>query len=777
MNRTRLTVLAALAAMLTAWIAQPAGAQTSPPPLRVYVVVLDGLKPNEVGPLTPNLAELKDQGTWYEQARAVFPAETLPNHAAMMTGFPPQQSGIVGNDFWAPNVGGVEKYRMQYPNLLGADTLTTRLENSCTISSASVLSKGYLFGLFRGEPYTPDTAMPNNLDPNLPNPSHPGNQRQADLHWRPFGQPGYVGDPDDHAVDASVMNNAFLPWVRSAPAPPQFAFLSLGDIDRSGHIDGTGVAAPEGLSAARRAALTDSDAQVGMLIDELKGSGAWDETVLIFTSDHGMDWSPTDNAINQFSVNLTPTLGGAGYTQDSRGNPGVSQAGSNGDYQLVAGGGSIAVYVEEPPDVAPIAQIVDALPGVAFVATPTSIPALGNPTLAEMGMDHVNNGQIVAFPEKGFAVRDNSSFNPLPGNHGHPATQQSTLFVSGGSSVLDEQPQSVPGETVFAPAVRPFAPVAGGPGNLSVAPTVSALFGLADPGYPRGPLSDAFDPYALAAHTACEAGQPVGRVISIDDQTVTEGDAGTSDTTFTVSISPAPDVPISVNFATATGSAGAADFQSRSGRLDFPIGDGTETVTVPVVGDTTDEPNEEFFVDLANATSGTLVDSRGTGTIVDDDAAPQLQQPSQPPSPGGPTIQSKASCAGQKATVTRFFSDRLSGERLRRVPAPAAGRKRGQVTRAVGTAGDDVIVGTPANDVITGFGGNNLICGGGGDDLLLGNQGDDILRGNKGNDVVRGNGGPDRLFGNSGDDRLDGGRGTDRCLLGPGRDLSAPRSC
>src|SRR5688572_11188563 len=68
-------------------------------PLRVYVVVVDGLRPQEVGPLTPALEGLKAAGTWYEQARAVFPGETLPNHAAMATGVLPQRNGIIANQF------------------------------------------------------------------------------------------------------------------------------------------------------------------------------------------------------------------------------------------------------------------------------------------------------------------------------------------------------------------------------------------------------------------------------------------------------------------------------------------------------------------------------------------------------------------------------------------------------------------------------------------------------------------------------------------------------
>jgi hypothetical protein len=53
----------------------------------------------------------------------------------------------------------------------------------------------------------------------------------------------------------------------------------------------------------------------------------------------------------------------------------------------------------------------------------------------------------------------------------------------------------------------------------------------------------------------------------------------------------------------------------------FAAGDTEETVTVQVVGDTIDEPNETFVVNLSAASGATISDTQGTGTILDDDAA------------------------------------------------------------------------------------------------------------------------------------------------------------
>ncbi|GAB4443898.1 MAG: hypothetical protein OHK0015_44600 [Chloroflexi bacterium OHK40] len=114
--------------------------------------------------------------------------------------------------------------------------------------------------------------------------------------------------------------------------------------------------------------------------------------------------------------------------------------------------------------------------------------------------------------------------------------------------------------------------------------------------------------------------------LSIGDASVTEGNSGTRTITFTVSLSFAPTLPVSVDWSTvAAGTANAAtpgtDFTAASGTVNFAPGDQTETVQVQVVGDLIVEATEIFFVDLANPVGATIATGRGTGSIVDDDSA------------------------------------------------------------------------------------------------------------------------------------------------------------
>src|SRR5262249_21869604 len=115
--------------------------------------------------------------------------------------------------------------------------------------------------------------------------------------------------------------------------------------------------------------------------------------------------------------------------------------------------------------------------------------------------------------------------------------------------------------------------------------------------------------------------------LSINDVAVTEGNSGTTLANFTVTLDAAVDTPVSVDYATANGTAQAgSDYAGAAGTLTFAAGvAGTKTVSVAVTGDHVHEPDAIFLVNLANVQAGgrsvTIADPQGQGTIVNDDAA------------------------------------------------------------------------------------------------------------------------------------------------------------
>ena len=112
---------------------------------------------------------------------------------------------------------------------------------------------------------------------------------------------------------------------------------------------------------------------------------------------------------------------------------------------------------------------------------------------------------------------------------------------------------------------------------------------------------------------------------SISDQTVTEGDAGSTTATFTVSLSAPSGKPVAVDYQTTDATATApADYAGASGTISLPPGATTSTVDVQVQGDILDEFDETFTVDLLNPVNAPIADDQALGTITDDDAAPMM---------------------------------------------------------------------------------------------------------------------------------------------------------
>jgi hypothetical protein len=122
-----------------------------------------------------------------------------------------------------------------------------------------------------------------------------------------------------------------------------------------------------------------------------------------------------------------------------------------------------------------------------------------------------------------------------------------------------------------------------------------------------------------AGSTCCTSPTPY---LLVDDVSVAEGDAGTTMASFTVSLWPASAGTVSVQCATADGTATTADadYVAESRTLTFDPGVTSQPFTVTVNGDTTIEASETFTVSLGGATGAPIWDGQGTGTIRDDDA-------------------------------------------------------------------------------------------------------------------------------------------------------------
>ena len=115
------------------------------------------------------------------------------------------------------------------------------------------------------------------------------------------------------------------------------------------------------------------------------------------------------------------------------------------------------------------------------------------------------------------------------------------------------------------------------------------------------------------------AEQTAGLVIA--DTSVEEGDSGTADAVFTVSIWPTNDLDVTVYYTTSNNTATTADndYNATSGSFTIPAGVVSTTLTVTVNGDTIGEFDESFFVNVTSVVNEIICDGQALGMILNDD--------------------------------------------------------------------------------------------------------------------------------------------------------------
>ena len=289
---------------------------------------------------------------------------------------------------------------LDQPSDLRFPTVIGRL-NSAGFTTGTVLSKSYLYGIF-GD--------------------------RATHRWEPQPIVPVSGHaPDQFTVDAAIAMVEEL--------DPNLVFVNLGDIDRMGHSDLTGTT----VQAARQAALADTDQQVTRFVDKLKELDLWRRSVVIVLADHSMDWSTPHQVINlQPKMDADPLLAGHVTIAD------------NGGADLLYWTGPAG---ERAAAIDRMRQIALATEGVLSAHRPAEL---------RLGPEA---GELVVFCRAGWRFSDPEySDNPIPGNHGHPATEPIPFFLSGGHPL-------VPGRTSSTLLAR----------TMDVAPTISRIFGIGAP--------------------------------------------------------------------------------------------------------------------------------------------------------------------------------------------------------------------------------------------------------------------------------------------------------
>lgn len=115
-------------------------------------------------------------------------------------------------------------------------------------------------------------------------------------------------------------------------------------------------------------------------------------------------------------------------------------------------------------------------------------------------------------------------------------------------------------------------------------------------------------------------------VVTIADTSVLEGNSGTTNAVFQLTLSNPSSSEAQVTCSTSNGTAtNGTDYIATIATVIFPAGTTNQTFAVPVIGDIINEPDQTFFVTLSTPINCTTIGrspTPATGTIINDDAVP-----------------------------------------------------------------------------------------------------------------------------------------------------------
>jgi fibronectin-binding autotransporter adhesin len=157
-------------------------------------------------------------------------------------------------------------------------------------------------------------------------------------------------------------------------------------------------------------------------------------------------------------------------------------------------------------------------------------------------------------------------------------------------------------------------------GDTDVEPNQSFLLNLSNLVLPAGIAAGSVT--FASPSTTGTINNDDGTIVSIANASLIEGNAGNSNMNFTVSLSNPNKTPVTVQYTSAPGTATVGgDYTAVSGTLTFPANVQTQTIAVPIVGDTIVEANETFTVTISAPSGASLGTAIATGTINNDDTA------------------------------------------------------------------------------------------------------------------------------------------------------------
>ncbi|QHN02893.1 alkaline phosphatase family protein [Granulicella sp. WH15] len=349
-------------------------------PKTVVVISVDGLRPDYVteaekrGLVVPHLRRFITDGAYAEGVIGVVPTVTYPSHTTLMTGVWPSQHGIVANTTFDPlhhNLDGWYRFasEIKVPTLWqtagDAGIVVASVGWPVTVGAQGVT---YLIPELWGEQTDEDRLLMESL-------SRPtGWLQKMEQQLGPYRS-------DSDGIGNDEMRTRFSVAILKEKKPG-FMMIHLGAMDHAQHATGP-------FSDESNRILVEMDKLIGEIEDAAKSVGP--DAVVVIVSDHG--FVRTD-----YRVNLMLPFLEAGLVKTGAGNRGASVV--SWDAMLWPDGGSAAVVLRDPEDVATRQKVADLLKklqadptyGINRVLTQPEIEKIGGfPTAAfliEMKQDY-----------------------------------------------------------------------------------------------------------------------------------------------------------------------------------------------------------------------------------------------------------------------------------------------------------------------------------------------------------------------------------------------------
>ncbi len=423
----------------------------------VVVMVWDGMRPDLMSEEnTPNLAALAKRGVFFANHHPAFPSTTEVNGTALASGMRPENSGIIGNKEFRPDIdptSGVATEKLEV--VRKSDELTKGKHIAVPTVAETVQQAGFRTAVAGTKPVA---ILQDRSEARATKAA-----RESVAVFAGKSAPA-AAITDIRAAHGELPPKVTFPntaqdrWTTDVlirelwkPGVPKYTVLWSSDPDFSQHAHAPG--SPQGLGALRSA-----DTHLGLVIAALKEKGVLDKTDIFVVSDHGFS---TISA----AADITKPLIAAGL----RATRTFKSAPEKGDIMVVGTGATALIYVtgHDSETIAKAVRVLqgEASTGVIFCREKVE----GAFALSDAGVASAFAPDIVVAPrwsaEKnqfgvpGTLVHDGGK--PGFGMHGSlsPFDQTNTL-IGAGPDLREGLRNEMPS------------------GNIDVAPTVLWLMGI-----------------------------------------------------------------------------------------------------------------------------------------------------------------------------------------------------------------------------------------------------------------------------------------------------------